>query len=479
MAHIIEEYLKNDLIITQTFNSLEGILLKKIYLNYELNNKNYIYNYSFIGIHNKIKTPIYNFNAIYYRQNSSIFLAKNYKFGQIINLNIKQYKHINFYKKKSEFLSLFKDLKIQYYEAAAGTPFKIQNHINLFDVAIQQIELNFKQEYNNLKKTNTIFLPFFNRSSTRNDALSSISSSSFENEDMINKRLDKNKKVKTLSISSSSFEDEDMINKRLNKELDRNTTINTLFIDSSSNQNNRIIFKKNLNQELNKFIKENSLSFYKNKQKNGYIVVRNLNMPSMQLKDYYEVISYSFTDLPNNPYSIQNSSLLRNLNIPVYDGSTFFIEDDNASSPNLLINYLQKIKKNHKNDDDALIFCFNILKQYNHINNENLFIYLNLFNTNIRAVIQNVPNHVVILEQKILTFPKNILNTSELTDLKIFNEYLYTNKYREANNMLNKYNSTLSKNKEFNFIILRLISYLQYRNFYEKEAEGRLWYILK
>lgn len=89
-----------------------------------------------------------------------------------------------------------------------------------------------------------------------------------------------------------------------------------------------------------------------------------------------------------------------------------------------------------------------------------------------------MPNHVAILEQKIFKFPTNFLQESELKDLNKFSKYLYENKYKEANQMLNDYDLNSS---EFNFMILKLISYLQHRNFYEKNpnAKGQLYYDLK
>jgi hypothetical protein len=59
-----------------------------------------------------------------------------------------------------------------------------------------------------------------------------------------------------------------------------------------------------------------------------------------------------------------------------------------------------------------------------------------------------MPNHIAIFEQKIFKSPTNLLNKSELKDLKKFSEYLYKNKYKEANQMLNNYNlKSSNKNK--------------------------------
>jgi len=69
-------------------------------------------------------------------------------------------------------------------------------------------------------------------------------------------------------------------------------------------------------------------------------------------------------------------------------------------------------------------------------------IYLKLM---FKKVFQNMPNHIAIF---VFKSPTNLLNKSELKDLKKFSEYLYKNKYKEANQMLNNYNlKSSNKNK--------------------------------
>jgi hypothetical protein len=141
---------------------------------------------------------------------------------------------------------------------------------------------------------------------------------------------------------------------------------------------------------------------------------------------------------------------LSNINILVDDGSTFFVEDERKMSPNLLINYLQKIKKNNKSDD-SLIFCFNILKLYNHINNENLSIYLNLFNYNSDTWDKNpsIGDNIILRSYKNDKLSKD--------DIRKFNSYVCQHQYKEANELLNKYNSDNKINKKVNKDFLKII----------------------
>jgi hypothetical protein len=451
------EQIKDNNITNYKFNGLLKILYKKNFKTHEVT----LNNYGFNGLLKKIFLLTQKANP--YLGVSTTENNKIIRNGFCVNENI------NLYHLKNLIFNKF-DSNNSNFESKK---FIKDDTLNLKvlsldeNIIYKRLNLNLNREKNFLYNNNNW----------------SISSSSNEDEDMINKRLnnelDINTTINTLSISSSSNEDENMINKRLNNELDRNTTINTLFIDSFSNQNNiSDIFNLNvkfsdsrdvlninildkLHSNLDAFIYTNESSFSNiggnldtkeksivfNQKKSNIILIRDINT------EQYIIKNANISVYKNKP-----NLYLRNLNIPVYDGSTFFIEDDNASSPNPLINYLQKIKKNHKNDDDALIFCFNILKQYNHINNENLSIYLSLFNTNYKIYDKNmsIVDNIIIQNYKTDKLSKDVIK-----DIRAFNIYVCQHKYKETNELLNKYNldnNVINKkvNKDFLKIIFAL-----------------------
>jgi hypothetical protein len=159
-----------------------------------------------------------------------------------------------------------------------------------------------------------------------------------------------------------------------------------------------------------------------------------------------------------------NITHLKDINITVHNGSNFFRDNRSDENPNLLINYLIDIKQSNKSND-SLIFCFNILKLYNHINNENLYIYLNLFNTNSTFYF----NNNLILTNTIIKTNLDHLDKDLIKDINSFYYYVSEYKYKKANELLNKYNSDNDIHKKVNKYFLKLIFVLGYNFFYDSD----------
>jgi len=391
-------------------------------------------------------------NQTYYKD--FYFKNNNYNFFNFLNKN---YNVINI----KENITNYKDYKFN------GLLYKIYNQNKIENPNLNLLRLimteNNKFLMNGFLSNNFLF------GNKEFVSKQKINRSSFHLNLDLKNETDEGKKFQKFnnqnwSISSSSNEDELMINKRLNEQLDTNTlsTSSSSFTDVFNlsniwNTNLKLLEKLHLN--LDKFIYSDNSSFsqiggnldtpekifiYFNKKKSHIIIIKN------PVIEKYMIVSANIF-LSNHK---KNKLLsLSNINILVDDGSTFFVEDERKMSPNLLINYLQKIKKNNKSDD-SLIFCFNILKLYNHINNENLSIYLNLFNYNSDTWAKNpsIGDNIILRSYKNDKLSKDVTD-----DIRKFNSYVCQHQYKEANELLNKYNSDNKINKKVNKDFLKII----------------------